>query len=133
MKSCIISLASNSNQEENLSEARSRLGQILSDCSYTRSLWTKPYKASADSSFASEQKPADNESLYINQLLYARTTLGVEVLQEALKDIEQTMGRNEENRRKGIVPIDLDLMAYDKERYHLNDWQRPYIQLLLEK
>ena len=37
----------------------------------------------------------------------------------------------ETRRTKQHVTIDLDLMQYDGERYHLADWERPYIQRLL--
>jgi 2-amino-4-hydroxy-6-hydroxymethyldihydropteridine diphosphokinase len=42
------------------------------------------------------------------------------------------MGRTAQQREKGIVTIDLDLMEHDGVRYHLEDWQRPYIKMLLE-
>ena len=35
-------------------------------------------------------------------------------------------------RRHGIVPIDLDLLLYDDERFHLQDWERSYIKDLLK-
>ena len=38
---------------------------------------------------------------------------------------------HETQRSREHVTIDLDLMQYDSQRYHLKDWSRPYIQLLL--
>ncbi len=35
-------------------------------------------------------------------------------------------------RTKQQVTIDLDLMLYDDERYHLRDWPHPYIQQLID-
>lgn len=116
---CIISLASNCGQERNLAEARLRLGQILHDISYTKELWTVPMHS----------KRTD---MYLNQLAYAHVSISVNQLQQELKNIEAQMGRTEEARREGIVCIDLDLMQYDQMRYHLRDWDRPYIQRLLE-
>ena len=40
------------------------------------------------------------------------------------------MGRTAEDRRLGIVRIDLDLLQYDDTRFHLRDWERPYVKLL---
>ena len=118
MHRCIISLATNCNQEENLREARQRLGQILSDTSYTKELWTQPFRSKCT-------------YLYLNQLAYAETSLSVNQLEETLKRIEMEMGRTAEDRQHGIVRIDLDLLLFDHERYHLHDWERPYIQELL--
>ena len=119
----IISLASNNQQQQNLAEARRRLGQVLFDLNYTEELWTEPYSSS---------KQGMSAPLYLNQLLYARTNLEVNELNLLLKNMEADMGRTSQLRAQGIVPIDLDLMQHGKERYHLTDWQRPYIQQLLD-
>ena len=118
--SCIISLAANCNQEENLAEARRRLSQILFSPTYTEAIWTEPFKH-------------PDSPLYLNQLVYAKTNLNAEELECELKTIEHAMGRTAEDRKQGIVRIDLDLMQHDDVRYHLRDWERPYIQKLLKK
>lgn len=115
----LISLASNYDQEENLHQAHLCLAQILSDCHYTEAIWTEP--------FSSPTKTP----LYLNQLVSAATQLPVEQLEAALKDIERRMGRTADERQKGIVRIDLDLLQFDDCRYHLRDWDRPYIADLL--
>lgn len=115
---CIIALASNCDQERNLAEARLRLSQILHGIRYSSELWTEPIHS----------KRTD---LYLNQLAYAHVSISVVELQHQLKNIEGQMGRTEEARKEGIVYIDLDLMQYDLMRYHLRDWERPYIQRLL--
>ena len=125
--SCIISLASNCCQEENLAEAQCRLSQILSSVSYTEAIWTEPLSSKSNlSSLSSLHSP-----LYLNQLVYAQTSLTVDALQAALKQLECEMGRTPDDRAKGIVRIDLDLLQYDSNRYHLRDWNRPYVQQLL--
>ena len=113
----IISLASNFGQEENLSEARRRLAQVLSALNFTAAIWTAPINS-----------PRPDK--YLNQLLHAQTTLSSAQTVEALKAIETTMGRTAEDRRQGIVRIDLDLLQYDDTRFHLRDWERPYVKLL---
>jgi 2-amino-4-hydroxy-6-hydroxymethyldihydropteridine diphosphokinase len=119
MHRCIISLAANCQQEENLARARECLGRILTVIRFTEELWTDPV--------GTVRRP----DKYLNQLLYAETALCVEELVDHLKEIEIRMGRTDDDRRQGIVRIDLDLMQYDKERFHLRDWERPYIQSLL--
>jgi 2-amino-4-hydroxy-6-hydroxymethyldihydropteridine diphosphokinase len=114
-----ISLATNFEQERNLSEAHERLRQILFETRYTNAIWTEPYKSKLSAK-------------YINQLVYAKTTLNAEELISVMKAIETSMGRTAQQREKGIVTIDLDLMEHDGVRYHLEDWQRPYIKMLLE-
>ena len=63
----------------------------------------------------------------MNQLITGKTELSIEELSLQLKEIEA-----EVHRTKKLVTIDLDLMQYDNQRYHLNDWPRPYIQQLLD-
>ena len=120
MHSVLISLASNNEQEKNLSEARKALTQVLISPDYTPAVWTEPYGKKEG-------------ALYLNQLVSAQTDLDNDELNGRLKDIEKTQGRDDETRRLGLVPIDLDLLLYDQQRFHLRGWQRPYIQQLLPK
>lgn len=62
----------------------------------------------------------------MNQLVSGETDLSMEELNLKLKQIEE-----EVHRTKELVTLDLDLMQYDSQRYHLNDWPRPYIQQLI--
>ena len=120
MHSVLISLASNNEQEKNLSEARKALTQVLISPDYTPAIWTEPYGKKEG-------------ALYLNQLVSAKTNLDSDELNCILKEIEKSQGRDEEARRQGLVPIDLDLLQYNQQRFHLRDWQRPYIQQLLPK
>ncbi len=114
----IVSLAANCDHEENLSEARKRLEQVLpSPYAYSPVLWTDPV--------------GGGEGKYLNQLVRGYTFLNIDDFQASLKQIEQDMGRTPEERQQGIVRIDLDLLEYDGQRHHLRDWDRPYLQQLL--
>ena len=123
-------MAANSNQQENLAEARRRLSEILFSPHYTPELWTEPYGSSAKGVEQAEGQASCTRSLYLNQLVEAQTALSCEALVKQLKAIEQAMGRTPEQRQQGIVCIDLDLMAYDRQRHHLTDWERPYVKNL---
>lgn len=124
MHSVLLSLASNCEQTKNLPLALQRLGQILHIQKVTEAIWTEPYQ--------SEKGKVNSEKLYLNQLVYAETTLDADQLEKVFKQIEKCMGRTTNDRRNGIVRIDIDLLQHDTERYHLKDWERDYIKRLLE-
>lgn len=121
----IISIASNNQQEQHLREAQQRLAQVLTDLNYTDAIWTEPIGTTEGNAAASP--------LYLNQLLYAKSSQSAEQLNSQLKEIETKMGRTAEQRSKGIVSIDLDLMKHNGTRYHLKDWERDYVKRLLKK
>lgn len=114
----ILSLGSNYDAEQNLLEARSSLEQILSVDSQTPTIWTDPIGC-------------QSASQYLNQLIKANTNLSLSQLNILLKDIECRMGRSQADRQQHIVRIDIDILQYDSDRYHLRDWQRPYVMQLL--
>jgi len=118
MTEVLISLASNHEQEKNLPEALQRLGQILQITRTTEAIWTEPVNA---------KRP----DLYLNQLVYGQTNLTADQLDAFFKRIEIIMGRTQELRQQGVVPIDIDLLQLGSERYHLKDWTRDYIKRLL--
>ena len=62
----------------------------------------------------------------MNRLLKGYTTLTASELEVLLKQLERETGRD-----KGRVTIDADLLLYDKERFHVHDWPRTYVQQLL--
>ena len=114
----IIGLASNINQEANLEAAREQLIQLLSEVHFTSAIWTEPIGSL-------RQEP------YLNQLCRGTTALGMNLLNEVLKEIEKRLGRT--HNEDGIVTVDLDLLEYDGERYHLRDWERNYVKDLINK
>lgn len=124
MHSVLLSLASNCEQTKNLPLALQRLGQILHIQKVTEAIWTEPYQ--------SEKGKVNSKKLYLNQLVYAETTLDADQLEKVFKQVEKCMGRTTNDRRNGIVRIDIDLLQHDTERYHLKDWERDYIKRLLE-
>ncbi len=132
MHNVLVLLASNYRQEQHLSQARKALAQVLSSCCYTEAIWTEPEGSVTpnDHSEGSVTRVSERP-LYLNQLLSARTVLDADSLVQRLKQIECDLGRNDDMRRQGLVPIDLDLLQHDGQRYHQRDWQRSYVQRLL--
>jgi len=118
MHSIIISLASNHDATYHLNEARNCLAQIFSNIKYTQEIFTEPINAK-------------RKDMYLNQLAAFETTMDDTEINALLKSIEKLIGRTDEDRQQGIVNIDLDLLQYDDQRFHLKDWERPYVVELL--
>lgn len=120
MHKVIISLASNFQHEQHLRQARQILNQMLLHPRYTPQLWTEAVG-----------KNCDKDQRYLNQLVTASTDMSCTELETFLKETEIHLGRTEQLRQKGLVPIDLDLMLYDRQRHHECDWSRSYMKPLL--
>ena len=131
----IISLASNINQEANLEAARTQLTQLLTEVHFTSAIWTEPIGSTKNvqSSMFNVQSSMFNvqSSKYLNQLCEGSTNLGMNLLDEVLKETEKRLGRT--HNEDGIVAIDLDILSYDGERHHLRDWERNYVKDLIKE
>ena len=112
MATVLIALGSNYHQSVHIQWASQRLSLLLDDVALWGVLWTPDMRGRG--------------TWYMNRLLRARTTLSPTQLNTLLKQLEQ-----ETRRTKDHITIDLDLMQYDDQRYHLDDWQRPYIRNLI--
>ena len=112
MHKVLIAIGSNERQSVHVQWASERLSQLLDNIRLSSRLWTTDVKGSGQ--------------WYMNRLAAGSTLLTVPELEQQLKQLERATGRNQER-----VTLDLDLMQYDNDRYHLNDWPRPYIQRLL--
>lgn len=110
----IIALGSNSGQEENIGKAMESLQGLLTDVRHSRMLWTEPIGLRCDR--------------FLNVMMAGRTRLSLEELTASAKRIERDMGRNGDDSRRGRVCIDIDIMLYDGQRLHADDWQRDYIR-----
>jgi 2-amino-4-hydroxy-6-hydroxymethyldihydropteridine diphosphokinase len=112
MNNVIIALGSNLQQAAHIEWASQRLAAVVQSLRFSRRLWTADIHGRG--------------MFYMNRLACGTTSLTADELQQALKAIE-----TETRRTPGRVTIDLDLMQYGDERFHLSDWTRPYIQQLL--
>ena len=114
----LICLASNIDQKQYLEKAREQLSLLINDMDFTTEHWTEPVNSI-------RKEP------YLNQLCKGTTTFGANLLSELLKEMEKRLGRKHEE--DGIVTIDIDLLQYDEQRYHLRDWERIYVKDLLSE
>lgn len=110
----VIALGSNYAQEEHIRMAIKRLKTSLSDMRRSRQLWTEPIGLCSDR--------------FLNVMVTGLTRLTLEQLQATVKDLERDMGRNDDDSRRGVVCIDIDIMLYDSQQLHTDDWQRDYIK-----
>lgn len=116
----IISLGSNMLPEYHINQAVCLLRQTFGELIVTRQLWTEPVGMESSCKF-------------LNMLVMASTAWSMQQVQEELKRIEVLCGRKPEDKAKGIVVVDADLLLYNDKRCHLNDWQRDYVKILMEE
>ena len=114
----IICLSSNIDQKRHLEAARQQLSLLLSEIHFTSEHFTEPIHSL-------RKEP------YLNQLCRGTTAFSANLMNEVLKEIEKRLGRT--HNEDGIVTIDLDLLQYDDQRFHLRDWERNYVKDLLNE
>ena len=124
MNEIILALGSNRNRRRNILEAQKRLRKLLPDIVFTKTLKTAPHSQLS----TLNSQPS---TFFYNCMAKATTSLPLDVLQRELKEIETAMGDSHESHLKGIVIIDIDLLAYGSLQLKADDWQRPYIKKLV--
>lgn len=112
MAHVLIAVGSCHRQAPHIFWATQWLSLLLKNCKVSRIIWTADIKGSG--------------RMYMNRLVCGDTTLSATEMEALLKEAETRCGRSKE-----IITVDLDLMQYDGQRFHLKDWPRPYIQQLL--
>lgn len=115
----IISLGSNYNQRENIDFAKKQLAVILAgNVVFSKEIWTEPVGIVSDK--------------FINCLCVSTTHHTLTQTRLAFKRIEKTCGRTKKNDKLNRIPLDIDILMYGGEQYHTDDWNRPYIQKLMD-
>ncbi len=115
----IISLGSNAGQEQHMRQARGLLTKTFPDMVFTPVLWTSPVGMPCGA------------AMFQNGLAVADTDMVVDEVQRVFKEVERLCGRRPEDKAKGIVAMDIDLLLYGEKRLHERDWQRPYMARLM--
>lgn len=121
MYKIIIAIGSNHDSIKNVEKAKGLLQEKLSNVIFTRTLKTK---AIGDNSLS---------PFFHNALATATTQLKLDETVTLLKVIEKSCGDDANLRKCGIVNVDIDLLQYDNIKLHEADWQRDYIQLLIDE
>lgn len=115
----LLALGSNVGAELHIEQAKARLSVVFLQLRFSRSLITP--------AIGIVSPP------FINCLAEGYCCVPLEEVIAALKDIEAQMGSVSEERKKGIVKIDIDLLQFDDMKRKADDWSRDYIQLLLNE
>ena len=115
----IIAVGTNTRQEENLQKAKTLIKKKFKEVKFSSALWTQPIGINSD--------------VFLNALASAKTSKNIKETTSVLKEIETNCGNTRAQRDKGIIIMDLDLMAFDEEKLHNNDWERTYIKTLAKE
>lgn len=115
----ILSLGSNVDATTNIGKACDILRGLLGNVRFSRMLSTEPIGIGGP--------------CFLNCLCLASTPLTTLEVIDMAKQVETLMGSTREDRQKGRVRIDVDLLLYDDQRHHIADWERPYLKLLMSE
>lgn len=119
MATYLVSLGSNRNKKVNLEKCRLCLKHYFLNISFSKELSTDAVGEQFKDSF-------------FNQLGCFDSDLSLETVSRILKDIEHQLGRLPEDKLKGIVTIDLDLLAVETDIISDDVFERDYIKKLLD-
>lgn len=115
----LIALGTNVNQKQNIQKAMDLLRKTWHDILFTKLKWTKPIGMDTD--------------LFYNCLAYAKVDEDLPQVQQILKNIEKTCGNTEADRVLQKIQMDIDILMFGTHKLHEHDWQRSYIQELIQE
>lgn len=116
----VMAMGTNVNQEANVERAKSLLLANFKSVSFSEQLWTMPIGLEGSDKF-------------LNLVAVARTSRTQSQVEAALKYLENKCGRKRGSCNHGVVAMDLDLLRYDDEICHPDDWERDYIKKLVRE
>lgn len=115
----VMALGTNKEQEANMDKATRLLEGTLTGTRQSHELWTEPIGMVSDR--------------FLNKMISGYTDMTLNDLTRATKAIETSCGRTADGKRRGEVRMDIDIMAFDGERLHCDDWARGYVQALYDE
>lgn len=116
--SVILCLGSNADQEANIQRAQQLLRTEYASIAFTPSIWTEPVGVMSPP--------------YLNCLATMTIEDNLSRLHNKTKSIEQLMHSSPEERKGNTVRIDIDILCFDRQHYHEDDWNRDYVKRLIE-
>ncbi|WP_311439900.1 2-amino-4-hydroxy-6-hydroxymethyldihydropteridine diphosphokinase [Hoylesella buccalis] len=118
-KQVILALGTNVNQERNMKQARQLLVDTWPYMKFTTTKWTQPIGMASD--------------LFYNCLAYTKVEESLEDLTEKVKNMERICGDTRAERSLNRIQMDIDILLYGDNKLHKDDWQRDYIQELMNE
>ena len=118
-KRVILALGTNVNQERNMKQVRRLLADTWPDMKFTTPKWTQPIGIASD--------------LFYNCLAYTAVDESLEELTEKVKNMERICGNTRAERSLNRIQMDIDILLYGDNKLHIDDWQRDYIQELMNE
>lgn len=118
-KQVILALGTNVNQERNMKQVRQLLADTWPDMKFTTTKWTQPIGMATD--------------LFYNCLAYTEMEESLEELTEKVKNMERICGDTRAERSLNHIQMDIDILLYGDKKLHIDDWQRDYIQELMNE
>lgn len=115
IKTCVIGLGSNDPGPARILSAQSALRAAFPGVRFSTLRQTRPV------GFPSPR-------WFHNQVALCTTALTRDEMAAFLKQMETAHGRRPEDKARGIVRLDLDLLCYDGEVLKPEDWARDYVK-----
>ena len=118
-KRVILALGTNVNQERNMRQVRRLLADTWPNIKFTTPKWTQPIGMASD--------------LFYNCMAYTKVEESLEELTEKVKIMERICGDTRAERLLNRIQMDIDILLYGDNKLHIDDWQRDYIQELMNE
>ncbi len=118
-KQVILALGTNVNQERNMKQVMRLLAATWPYMKFTTQKWTQPIGMPSD--------------LFYNCMAYTKVEESLEKLTEKVKNMERLCGNTGAERSLNRIQMDIDILLYGDKKLHIDDWQRDYIQELMNE
>ncbi len=120
MNRAVIGLGSNIDASANMDRAVELLKEQFSVVKVSRWMQTQPIGIT-------------NQPIFFNGALVLETTLELNLLETALKDIENRMGRDRTRPKFGPREIDLDVILWNGKVVDEDYYTRDFLQILVKE
>jgi 2-amino-4-hydroxy-6-hydroxymethyldihydropteridine diphosphokinase len=117
---CILGLGSNTEAETKMAFAREALVTLFPDIHFSSVIETQAIGTTIHSPF-------------LNQVACLRTSLSASAIKKQLKDIEKQAGRQSDDKSRGIVKLDIDLIIHGQNVLKRDDLSRDFIKQGIEE
>lgn len=111
----IVAIGSNHHRTDNIREVQSILRETYPEVRFSTPEITEPIGL------------PDSSRSFLNLVAVLLTEQEMSEVKAFFKQVEKEMGRNDEDTREGIVPIDIDIIEWNDEVYKPQDMVRSYI------